>query len=258
MKSDKSFLAPNNYVCFSVALVSGLAFYGLLFFGDQYISLSLKRMLGPIEKDSSSMFIYVFLYVLFFWGIIIILAKNFLLNAEINTMKTLEQSFESSRIINERAELDELRNKINHGPGSHKIRHCALGKILLFLIDHCLITETSSRVMEIFSRRMETLERHVESSYSMLRYVAWAIPSLGFIGTVMGIGSALSLVDLAMEDMSLVTQPLGLAFDTTLIALTESIILMFFLHTTQNKEEELLNTIDLFCQEKFIINLRLG
>ena len=74
----------------------------------------------------------------------------------------------------------------------------------------------------------------------------------------MGIGAALSNVDFIAQDITLVTKPLGTAFDTTLIALVESMVLMYFLYSTQRKEEDLLNSVDLFCQEKFIINLSLG
>ena len=72
----------------------------------------------------------------------------------------------------------------------------------------------------------------------MIRYIAWAIPSIGFIGTVRGIGSALAQAHQAVDgDISGVTQSLGTAFNSTFIALLISIVLMFLVHQLQLFQE---------------------
>ena len=64
----------------------------------------------------------------------------------------------------------------------------------------------------------------LDSELSLLRYVAWAIPAIGFIGTVRGIGDALAQAHRAMQgDLSGVTAGLGTAFNSTLIALLLSL-----------------------------------
>ena len=74
----------------------------------------------------------------------------------------------------------------------------------------------------------------------MVRYIAWAIPSIGFIGTVRGIGEALGQAHKAVEgDIAGVTQSLGVAFNSTLIALLISLVLMFLLHQLQLQQERL-------------------
>ena len=74
----------------------------------------------------------------------------------------------------------------------------------------------------------------------MVRYIAWAIPSIGFIGTVRGIGEALGQAHKAVEgDIAGVTQRLGVAFNSTLIALLISLGLMFLLHQLQLQQERL-------------------
>src|SRR3546814_14894752 len=74
----------------------------------------------------------------------------------------------------------------------------------------------------------------------MVGYNAWAIPSIGFIGTVRGIGQALGLAYKAVEgDITGVTSALGLAFNSTLIALVLSIVLMFVLYQFQLTQERL-------------------
>ena len=61
----------------------------------------------------------------------------------------------------------------------------------------------------------------------MVRYITWAIPSIGFIGTVRGIGDALGQAYKAVEgDISGVTVSLGVAFNSTFVALVLSIIMM--------------------------------
>jgi biopolymer transport protein ExbB/TolQ len=72
----------------------------------------------------------------------------------------------------------------------------------------------------------------------MIRYIAWAIPSVGFIGTVRGIGQALGEAHRAVEgDIAGVTENLGVAFNSTFIALLISIVVMFLVHQLQSLQE---------------------
>ena len=72
----------------------------------------------------------------------------------------------------------------------------------------------------------------------MIRYIAWAIPSIGFLGTVRGIGEALAQAHQAVEgNIAGVTQSLGIAFNSTFIALLISIVVMFVLHQLQQAQE---------------------
>jgi biopolymer transport protein ExbB/TolQ len=231
--------------------VSGSAAYALLYFGClRYLEWPIQRLLGPISATgipfSINNLLYLALYVLFFWGVMVVLYKGSLLRYEHRAHTGLEENFQSSTIIGKRTELDNLKASITQGQKGMHIRDTTLVQTLLFLIDHCLVTETSERVVEIFTRRMDTLQKQIESSYNILRYIAWAIPSVGFLGTVSGIGEALGNANLAMENLDFVVSPLRVAFDTTLIALVESIILMFLIYNMQHKEEDLLNSIDLF------------
>ena len=96
----------------------------------------------------------------------------------------------------------------------------------------------------------------LESELSMIRYIAWAIPSVGFIGTVRGIGDALGQADRAIEgDISGVTQSLGVAFNSTLIALLISVVLMFLMHQLQLMQERLVLDAETYCDEHPIRHL---
>jgi len=96
----------------------------------------------------------------------------------------------------------------------------------------------------------------LESELSMIRYIAWAIPSVGFIGTVRGIGQALGQAHKAIEgDIFDVTTSLGVAFNSTLIALLISIVLMFLLHQLQSLQEHYVLDTEAYCEEKLTRHL---
>ncbi len=97
----------------------------------------------------------------------------------------------------------------------------------------------------------------LESELSIIRYIAWAIPSVGFIGTVRGIGAALAQANRAVEgDISGVTQNLGVAFNSTFIALVISIVLMFFIHQLQLMQERLVLDTESYGDLHLISRLR--
>jgi biopolymer transport protein ExbB/TolQ len=87
------------------------------------------------------------------------------------------------------------------------------------------------------------------STMATVHYIAWAIPAIGFLGTVRGLAGSLTLGGETRQDIAAfikdATSHLNVAFDCTLVALALSLVLMFLLHTMQRMEEELV--ID--CQQ---------
>ncbi|MFT7688203.1 MAG: biopolymer transport protein ExbB/TolQ, partial [Candidatus Azotimanducaceae bacterium] len=76
------------------------------------------------------------------------------------------------------------------------------------------IQDVSSAVGAICDSESDRLD----SELSMIRYIAWAIPSIGFLGTVRGIGEALGQAHKAVQgDIAGVTQSLGVAFNSTFV-----------------------------------------
>lgn len=97
----------------------------------------------------------------------------------------------------------------------------------------------------------------LDSELSMIRYIAWAIPAIGFIGTVRGIGNALSQAHKAVTgDISGVTEGLGVAFNSTLVALLLSLVLMFLLHQLQLAQERLVLDAETYLDNKLLRNLQ--
>lgn len=94
----------------------------------------------------------------------------------------------------------------------------------------------------------ELASERLSQSYSTIRTITWAIPILGFLGTVIGITLAISDLTPEQLDSSLadVTQGLGFAFDTTALALAMSIVLVFASFATERMEQAVLNDVEQF------------
>lgn len=92
-------------------------------------------------------------------------------------------------------------------------------------------------------------EDRKHSRYSFVRILIWAIPLLGFLGTVLGISEALGKLGVSQSDdlssmMSGLQSSLYVAFDTTAQALVLSIGLMFTLYLADRLESQLLRLVD--------------
>ncbi|MDK1023939.1 MAG: MotA/TolQ/ExbB proton channel family protein [Gammaproteobacteria bacterium] len=97
----------------------------------------------------------------------------------------------------------------------------------------------------------------LDSELSMIRYIAWAIPSIGFLGTVRGIGQALGQANKAVQgDIAGVTQSLGIAFNSTFVALLISIVIMFLLHQLQLTQERIVLDTESYADNRLIQHLQ--
>src|SRR5205814_837286 len=87
----------------------------------------------------------------------------------------------------------------------------------------------------------------LEGTYSLTRFITWAIPILGFLGTVLGITQAISGVtpEVLEKSLSTVTDGLALAFDTTALGLALTMVTMFFSFVVERAEQGVLEEVDL-------------
>jgi biopolymer transport protein ExbB/TolQ len=92
----------------------------------------------------------------------------------------------------------------------------------------------------------------LEASYSLTRFITWAIPILGFLGTVLGITGAISGVTPEVLEQSLgtVTDGLALAFDTTALALGLTMLTMFLSFIVERGEQSVLEQVDRFADKE--------
>ncbi len=107
-----------------------------------------------------------------------------------------------------------------------------------------------SELIDIVSIQIEVSQEKAEGDQSVIRYLTWVIPSIGFVGTVIGISQALMVAN--SGDMEKITSLLGVAFDTTLIALLLSIIIMWFVHQLQEETDRFHSDLKEFVIENLI------
>jgi flagellar motor component MotA len=107
-----------------------------------------------------------------------------------------------------------------------------------------------SELIDIVSIQIEVSQEKAEGDQSVIRYLTWVIPSVGFVGTVLGISQALMVAN--SGDMDKITTLLGVAFDTTLVALLLSIIIMWFVHQLQEETDRFHSDLKEFVIENLI------
>ena len=163
---------------------------------------------------------------------------------------TLLQSLELRRIYG------TARQANQPGSGSE-------GRFLPRLIQRVVTQAQTTRSVEqanaILNSSLELYLHEIDLRYSMVRYVVWAIPTLGFIGTVVGISLALAFAgEVDLQDPSLLaelTKRLAVAFNTTLLALVMSALLVLAQHVIQAFEERALNRAGQYCLDNLINRL---
>jgi hypothetical protein len=97
------------------------------------------------------------------------------------------------------------------------------------------------------------------SGMAMVHYLAWAIPAIGFLGTVRGLAGSLTLGGETKRAIASfireATGHLNIAFDCTLVALALSLLLMFLLHGVQREEEHLVLECQQYCLDNLVSRL---
>lgn len=186
--------------------------------------------------------------ILMFFGIYLIvaailslLAKRYLFNVD------FLEDVDKGKVSGAKAleQLEKLPKEVSQSP---------LIQTLQASLRRYLITEDVQNTSDAITVSVDNLSVQLETESSMIRYLIWAIPSIGFVGTVRGIGQALSDADKALSgDIGFMAESLGIAFNSTFIALLISLLLMFLLNQLQRIQDKSLLEIQAYC-EKFLLN----
>ncbi len=120
---------------------------------------------------------------------------------------------------------------------------------------------------DVLRSQADNDEDAMESSYTLLRGLVWAIPVLGFIGTVQGLSLAIgnfgsvlgSTAELSAIKPALqgVTGGLAVAFETTFVALVAALAIQLILTGVKRREEQLLDECREYCQRQLVSRLRI-
>ena len=193
-------------------------------------------------------------FVLMFWALAImgyktkeILSERELLDVDLIAIA------EGMRVLPE--DSREFSRQVEALPD--KQRSMVLPRALLHALRRFSTTRSIQDVSSSTHTIFESEADRLESELSMIRYISWAIPSIGFIGTVRGIGEALAQADKAVQgDIAGVTQSLGVAFNSTFIALLISIFLMFLVYQLQLLQERLVFDSENYLDDKLIRHMK--
>jgi biopolymer transport protein ExbB/TolQ len=251
------FTSPNKFLSFLIAILLTVLFYSAIMAGPVPPWLrDMFTLRGPCPYPTM---------LLFFWALALLFLKwrKFALQQRAEKLPIMPQQpdFEltpaTARAVRERmaAIVDDPHHFI------------LLNRIDLALANLHNIGHTAD-VAAILKIQAENDEAQIASSYSMVQGFLWAIPVLGFIGTVQGLSQAIGAfattlaagADMAAMRASLqnVTSGLSTAFDTTLIALFCALILQLLVSWLQSRESEFLDTCNDICHKNVAGRLRLN
>jgi biopolymer transport protein ExbB/TolQ len=193
-------------------------------------------------------------FILMFWALAIMFYKAREILQERNLLEVdLIPIAEGMRILPE--DTREFARQVEALPGDRQ--RMLLPRALINALRRFNSTRNIQDVSSSTNSVFESEADRLESELSMIRYISWAIPSIGFIGTVRGIGEALAQADKAVQgDIAGVTQSLGVAFNSTFIALLISIFLMFLVYQLQLLQERLVFDSKNYLDEKLIRHMK--
>jgi biopolymer transport protein ExbB/TolQ len=223
---------------FILGLIATCGFYYLVFRGPIQHPLADRYFAGhPINMVETALF-FVGLVALVqkLWSL---LGQQSSLTSELLPDKTLGQP------VSKASEwLDALANL------SASVRGSYLGRRLVGALE-TVERKGSADTLESDLAHLSDLDANrAHESYGLVRIIIWAIPMLGFLGTVVGITEAMSKLDgkvLASspdQAVNALTAGLYVAFDTTAIALCFAIVLMFIQFALDRWESQVLSAVD--------------
>ena len=134
-------------------------------------------------------------------------------------------------------------------------------------IEHFRVRKSAAETVTMMESQSAIDSNNVAGSYVILKTLIWALPILGFIGTVMGVSTAVASLGDGMnaggmdgmaESLNTVFGGLGTAFDTTLLALIMSLFVKIPQSAMQKSEEDLVSNVDEYCNETLLRRLNDG
>ena len=151
--------------------------------------------------------------------------------------------------------LDIIKAKLKEAGDS--VKESTLIPALKTSLDAYVVTESLESARNAGLDYCYLREEIIESRLTTVKYILWAIPSIGFLGTVRGIGEALARADEAMQgDISGVASSLGVAFNSTFTALFISLFLTLVANSLRGREQEKIVKCKDFLSGDFLVQLK--
>lgn len=244
---------PQRKTVLAVALAAGLGVIGIL-----TVLLPANGTLAVLLLDrSSSIFLYPFtmqnlMYVVFFLGLGELYLRRLATQRE-EAILGRALLPEDDETVLQAHDLGPIRERVI---GSYDAEHGFLPSLIDLCILQFMTARSVSETVSILNSSLELIGQRVDLRYTWLRYIVWAIPTFGFIGTVVGIAAALAVVGVDGDpDLKEVAGALAIAFNTTIVALVLSAVLVFALHLVQAREERAVNRAGDYCLRNLVNRL---
>ena len=162
--------------------------------------------------------------ILFLWGLYLTASKFYETSSrdylfDVDLLKDIQDSENDTKNI--LISIDALPQEIRSAP---------LVQTIASSLRRYMITGSVQNASESISPALEAMAVKNEAELAVIKYIVWAIPSIGFLGTVRGIGRAMSQAQNAVAgDIGPMTESLGTAFNSTFVALLASVVIMLLL-----------------------------
>ena len=243
------------------ALLTGLLYASMLFI---FIHVPVVSKVAAIYMRPTNQFAVIPATFFFFGGLAILFLKGKKIKLQERALKISAVPSEPEFILTETTAATVLTR-------IHSLVDQPRHFVLLNRIDRALSNFKNigqvNDVSAILRAQAENDEDLVASSYTVVNGLVWAIPVLGFIGTVLGLSVAIGRFtqtlqaegDLTMIRASLqgVTGGLATAFESTLVALTFTLILQLTITFQQKREMAFLDECNDYCHSHIVAKLRL-
>ena len=243
------------------ALLTGILYALMVFVISRIPGLS---AVATIYMRPSNQFAVVPATFFFFGGIAVLYLKGRKISFQARALKLAAVPAEPKFVLNETTAATVLSR-------IHSLVDQPRHFVLLNRIDRALSNFKNigqvNDVSAILRAQAENDEDQVASSYTVVNGLVWAIPVLGFIGTVLGLSLAIGRFTATLQaagDLTLiraslqgVTGGLATAFESTLVALTFTLILQLVITFQQKREMAFLDECNDYCHSHIVSKLRL-
>lgn len=233
-------------LAFILELIVALGFY--MTYDPSYAGA--HRLFKLLGGDLPLGLIQAFTFFLFFYGMLDVRTKNKAIETEQLMFNRELLPIEDNDRLSV-TDIEQLRQKLTE---IERRNPSVLGGLIRKSAIAFLSNKSINDTLNLISTHIRIKQADSDSEQALIRYVAWAVPSVGFIGTVIGIAASLGIANQATSENGIkaVTDLLEVAFDSTLIALLLDTVFVFYVHSLQERSEKLYSQMEAYMIENFI------
>ena len=150
------------------------------------------------------------------------------------------------------SEVAQLQQALNRA-GAHAQRTW-IGRRIANILNFVASRNSASDLDDQIRTLSDNDAMAVDCSYALLRFMIWAMPILGFLGTVLGITDAISGINPEQmeKDPGAISNGLTKAFDATALALSLTLVSMFLNSLLEKLEQGLLERVDHYVDSELV------